>query len=66
MTRGAERRPDDAHDHQAPSGPAAKAPTPPQAVLFHLTEGELAQRWRVSPRTLERWRTARKGPPGSA
>ncbi len=28
----------------------------------HLTQGELAQRWRISPRTLERWRWLRRGP----
>ena len=25
-------------------------------------QGELAQRWRISPRTLERWRCAGTGP----
>jgi hypothetical protein len=29
----------------------------------HLTPTDLARRWRVSPRTLERWRGQRKGPP---
>ena len=28
----------------------------------HLTQGELAERWRISPRTLERWRWLRLGP----
>jgi hypothetical protein len=28
----------------------------------HLTQTELAQRWRISPRTLERWRWLRQGP----
>ncbi len=28
----------------------------------HMTRGELAQRWRVTPRTLDRWRAARTGP----
>jgi predicted site-specific integrase-resolvase len=27
-----------------------------------LTQGELAERWRISPRTLERWRIDGKGP----
>jgi hypothetical protein len=27
-----------------------------------LTEGELARRWRVSPRTLQRWRAGGRGP----
>jgi hypothetical protein len=28
----------------------------------HLTQIELAQRWRISPRTLERWRWLQEGP----
>lgn len=28
----------------------------------HLDPGALARRWRRSPRTLERWRQARRGP----
>ena len=28
----------------------------------HITQAELARRWRVSPRTLERWRGQGKGP----
>ena len=28
----------------------------------HLTQIELARRWRISPRTLERWRWLRQGP----
>lgn len=27
-----------------------------------LNQNELARRWKLSPRTLERWRTAGKGP----
>ena len=30
--------------------------------LRHLTPAELAARWRVSPRTLERWRVNGTGP----
>jgi Helix-turn-helix domain len=29
----------------------------------HLNQIELARRWRVSPRTLERWRWLNQGPP---
>ncbi|MEM7530259.1 MAG: helix-turn-helix domain-containing protein [Pseudomonadota bacterium] len=29
---------------------------------YALTQKELAERWRLSPRTLERWRTNRTGP----
>ena len=32
---------------------------PPQ----YLTQRQLADRWRISPRTLERWRAAGYGPP---
>lgn len=28
----------------------------------HLMQDELARRWRISPRTLERWRKAGTGP----
>lgn len=28
----------------------------------HLTQLELARRWRISPRTLERWRWLKTGP----
>lgn len=28
----------------------------------HLTQDELARRWRISPRTLERWRWLSQGP----
>jgi hypothetical protein len=31
-------------------------------VTSHLMQAELAERWRVSPRTLERWRCAGTGP----
>jgi hypothetical protein len=29
----------------------------------HLTQLELGRRWAISPRTLERWRWLRQGPP---
>lgn len=28
-----------------------------------MSESELAARWEVSPKTLQRWRTERRGPP---
>lgn len=28
----------------------------------HLTQNDLAQRWRISARTLERWRWLQEGP----
>ncbi len=33
-----------------------------RTIVRHLTQNELAERWRVSPRTLERWRLEGKGP----
>ena len=33
---------------------------PPMSL--HLNQKELARRWRMSPRTLERWRWLREGP----
>lgn len=32
------------------------------APIVHMTQRELARRWRCSPRSLERWRVAGKGP----
>jgi hypothetical protein len=29
----------------------------------HLTQCDLSRRWRISPRTLERWRWLNQGPP---
>jgi hypothetical protein len=31
--------------------------------LRHLNQEQLARRWSLSPRTLERWRWLRQGPP---
>jgi predicted site-specific integrase-resolvase len=31
-------------------------------VASHLTQAELAERWQVSERTLDRWRAEGKGP----
>jgi hypothetical protein len=31
--------------------------------LKHLNQEQLARRWTLSPRTLERWRWLKKGPP---
>jgi hypothetical protein len=42
-------------DHSAPVGPI---PRP----VRHFTQIDLARRWRISPRTLERWRWEGKGP----
>lgn len=33
------------------------------APVNHLSQRELAARWRISPRTLERWRALKTGPP---
>jgi hypothetical protein len=47
-------------------------PSDPQAAqsnklttepVRHLTQLDLARRWRMSERTLERWRSQRVGPP---
>ena len=44
---------------QVRSVPAATSPPTP---LRHLNQLQLAQRWGVSPRTLERWRWLGVGP----
>lgn len=44
-----------------------RQPSPPGArdgrPVRHLDQHELAERWHLSERTLERWRWLRKGPP---
>lgn len=35
----------------------------PDTILRHLNQRDLADRWRMSGRTLERWRLLRQGPP---
>jgi hypothetical protein len=37
-------------------------PQKPDSVVRHLTQGQLADRWQMSPRTLERWRWLGEGP----
>jgi hypothetical protein len=32
-------------------------------TVQHSNQEQLARRWNISPRTLERWRWQRKGPP---
>jgi hypothetical protein len=34
----------------------------PNEHVCHLNQLDLARRWRISPRTLERWRWLRQGP----
>ena len=34
----------------------------PDSVIRHLTQDQLADRWQMSPRTLERWRWLGEGP----
>lgn len=41
----------------------AESSTPQQTPIRHLTQLDVARRWRLSPRTLERWRYLREGPP---
>lgn len=35
---------------------------PSEMTLIYLRQYELAQRWRISPRTLEKWRQTGVGP----
>jgi hypothetical protein len=37
-------------------------PTNPDRPIRHLNQVDLARRWNLSPRTLERWRWLRQGP----
>jgi hypothetical protein len=43
------------------SSSGAPSPSAPQPV-HHLNQIELSRRWKVSPRTLERWRWLGQGP----
>ena len=45
-----------------PARPPAEPTRPPAEAVRHLTQLDLARRWRVSPRTLERWRWLGQGP----
>lgn len=45
--------------NRAPSAHTATEPAPNRA---YLRERELAERWGLSPRTLQRWRLERHGP----
>jgi hypothetical protein len=55
---------------QTGSGPMAgptdrglsKPPADPRIPLRHLNQRDVAQRWSISPRTLERWRWIGQGP----
>jgi hypothetical protein len=47
--------------NDATSNPAAPAPDAARPV-HHLNQIELSRRWKVSPRTLERWRWLGQGP----
>jgi hypothetical protein len=40
----------------------ASSLVPSRADLRHLNQEQLARRWSISPRTLERWRWLRQGP----
>ena len=51
---------------QLPSPPPTPVMSPrgqSQMAVNHLTQIDLAKRWRLSPRTLEKWRSLRVGPP---
>lgn len=49
-------------DKHTPSTAADLTPSS-SLTLRHMTQLDLARRWRISPRTLERWRWLRQGPP---
>ena len=41
---------------------STQIPCLPTSVVRHFTQRELADRWRISARTLERWRWVGQGP----
>jgi hypothetical protein len=44
-------------------GPSQSASAARGHVSPHFNQIELAERWKVSARTLEKWRQTRRGPP---
>lgn len=46
----------------APALPKALAILPPPPPKFTLSEADLASRWSMSPKTLQRWRMEGRGP----
>jgi hypothetical protein len=49
-------------ERQPPGERLGKSATAEQTFVVHFNQIELADRWRVSPRTLERWRWLKTGP----
>jgi len=47
---------------RGPRAAQSIASTAPRETPRHLNQVDLARRWRVSPRTLERWRWLGQGP----
>jgi hypothetical protein len=45
------------------TGSPSAAPRPVEHSVKHLNQYQLACRWNISQRTLERWRWTRTGPP---
>jgi hypothetical protein len=45
-----------------PACPVSESNRLPNEAVRHLTQLDLARRWRMSARTLERWRWLRHGP----
>jgi hypothetical protein len=51
-------------DTYLPVSQSVPSPTKLEAVMLvrHLNQTDLARRWKISPRTLERWRWVGEGP----
>lgn len=51
-------------DYRTPEKTAADSTRPrSEHPVRHMNQIELSRRWSISPRTLERWRWLRQGPP---
>jgi hypothetical protein len=50
------------HGHGSKALSSATSQTLAPAAVRHLSQLELARRWSISPRTLERWRWTGDGP----
>ena len=50
-------------NHASANAASVSVTATPERPVRHLNQIELSRRWSISPRTLERWRWLREGPP---
>ena len=62
QTTGDALQPDRKREGKVTEWPCIGETPPPSKPIRHLDQNDLARRWRISPRTLERWRWLMQGP----